>query len=69
MIFGQNLMAWLVLALGASMAVGNLAALLRPRPDRRDPTDLDRAPLGRSLLYIVVGSAAAVWAVASLLLS
>jgi len=66
---GQNLLAWLVLALGASMAAGNLAALLRPRPRRRDPSDLDRAPLGRSILYIVVGSVAALWAVASLLSS
>ena len=69
MLFGQNLLAWLVLALGASMAAGNLLALLRPRPERRDPTDLDRAPLGRSILYIVVGSVAAVWAIASLLSS
>ena len=69
MLFGQNLLAWLVLALGASMAAGNLAALLRPRPQRRDPTDLDRAPLGRSILYIVVGSVAALWAIASLLSS
>ena len=28
------------------MAAGNLAALLRPRPHRRDPNDLDRAPPG-----------------------
>ena len=69
MFLGQNLLAWLVLALGASMAAGNLAALLRPRPQRRDLTDLDRAPVGRSILYIVVGSMAAMWAVASLLSS
>ena len=69
MFLGQNLLAWLVLALGASMAAGNLAALLRPRPQRRDPTDLERAPLVRSILYIVVGSVAALWAVASLLSS
>ena len=69
MFLGQNLLAWLVLALGASMAAGNLAALLRPRPARRDPTDLDRAPVVRSILYIVVGSVAALWAVASLLSS
>ena len=66
MFLGQNLLAWLVLALGASMAVGNLMALLRPRPQRRDPDDLERAPLGRSLLYILIGSVAAVWALASL---
>ena len=69
MFLGQNLLAWLVLALGAAMAAGNLAALLRPRPDRRDATDLERAPLGRSILYIVIGSVAALWAVASLLSS
>ena len=69
MVLGQNILAWLVLAMGASMAVGNLAALLRPRPQRRDPTDLDRAPLGRSIVYIVLGTVAAVWAVASLLSS
>lgn len=69
MFLGQNLLAWLVLALGASMAAGNLAALLRPRPHRRDPNDLDRAPLARSILYIVVGSVAALWAIASLLSS
>ena len=69
MFLGEDLLAWLVLALGAAMAAGNLAALLRPRPGQRDPTDLERAPLGRSILYIVVGSVAALWAVASLLSS
>ena len=69
MFLGQNILAWLVLALGGSMAAGNIAALLRPRQHRRDPTDLERAPLGRCLLYIVVGLVAAVWALASLLLS
>ena len=67
MFLGEDLLAWLVLAMGASMAAGNLAALVRPRPQRRDPTDLERAPLGRSLLYIAIGSVAAVWALASLL--
>lgn len=67
MFLGEDLLAWLVLAMGASMAAGNFAALVRPRPQRRDPTDLERAPVGRSILYIVIGSVAAVWAVASLL--
>ncbi len=67
MFLGQNLLAWLVLALGASMAAGNLAAILRPRPQRRDPDDLDRAPLFRSILYAVIGLLAALWALASLL--
>ena len=69
MFLGQNILAWLVLALGAAMAVGNAAALLRPPPQRRDPTDLERAPVGRSVVYIVVGLGAAIWALASLLSS
>ena len=69
MFFGQNILAWLMLALGGAMAAGNAAALLRPRPDRRDPGDLERAPVGRCLLYMMVGLVAAVWALASLLSS
>ena len=67
MFLGEDLLAWLVLAVGGAMAAGNFAALVRPRPDRRDPTDLARAPAGRSIAYAVVGLAAALWAVASLL--
>ena len=63
---GEDLLAYLVLALGGAMAVGNLAALIRPRRQRRDLTDLERAPVGRSVVFVVVGVAAAVWAVATL---
>ncbi len=69
MLFGENILALLMLALGGAMAVGNAAALLRPRPSRRDPDDLERAPVGRCLLYMIVGLVAAVWALASLLSS
>ena len=67
MFLGEDLLAWLVLAVGGAMAAGNLAALVKPRPDRRDPTDLARAPVGRSVAFAAVGLAAALWAVASLL--
>ena len=67
MLFGEDLLVWLVLALGAAMAVGNLLALLRPASSPHREGDLGRAPLGRSLLFIVVGLTAAVWALASLL--
>ncbi len=69
MLFGQNILAWLMLALGGAMAAGNVAALLRPRTHKRDPADLERAPVGRCVLYIIVGSVAAIWALASLLSS
>ena len=67
MFLGEDLLAWLVLAVGGAMAAGNLAALVKPRPDRRDPTDLARAPVVRSVVYAVVGLGAALWAIASLL--
>ena len=69
MIFGENLLALLVLALGGALAVGNLMALVRPRtpqPDDESDELLERPPLGRSLAMIAFGTIAAVWAIASL---
>ena len=67
MFLGEDLLAWLVLAIGGALAVGNVLALVRPPTERRDEEDLDRAPVGRSLLMAVVGGVAAVWAAGSLL--
>ncbi len=63
---GEDLLPLLVLALGGALAVGSAAALLRPRPQARQG-ELARAPLGRSLVMILIGTVAAVWALASLL--
>jgi hypothetical protein len=65
---GTNLLAWLLLALGGALAVGNGLALVRPpTQDRKDRKgELDRAPPGRSLLMGAVGLVAAVWALATL---
>ncbi|MEA3054732.1 MAG: hypothetical protein QOD30_164 [Actinomycetota bacterium] len=65
MLLGDDLLPLLVLAFGAAMAVGSALALVKP-PANRKEGELERAPLGRSLSMIVVGSIAAVWAVASL---
>ncbi len=70
MFLGEDLLAWLLLALGGAMAVGNLAALIRP-PAGRSPggeafEDLERPPLWRSLIYIILGSAVSVWAFVTL---
>lgn len=62
---GNNLLAWLLLALGGAMAVGNVLALVRP-PENAKKGDLPRAPVGRSVLFIVIGAVAAIWALASL---
>lgn len=64
---GEDLLIWLVLALGGAMAAGNLFALLRPPDEKRDDEDLERAPVVRSIVFVVVGLVATVWAVASLL--
>jgi|TARA_B110000240_G_scaffold188252_1_gene226842 hypothetical protein len=63
---GEDLLSWLLLALGAAMAVGNVMALVRP-PQQLEDGDLMRPPLWRSLLYIVLGTVAGFWAVASLI--
>jgi hypothetical protein len=63
---GDDLLPWLVLAFGAAMAVGSAIALVKP-PQRTDEGDLQRAPVARSVVMIVLGSLAAVWALASLL--
>lgn len=65
---GENLLAWLVLALGAALAVGTGLALARPRADPEEG-DLPRPPLVRSLVMIAVGSIAALWALGSLVAS
>ena len=63
---GDDILRWLVLALGGAMAVGNILALTRPRPPGRAGEDLPRPPLGRSLVMIALGTVAAIWALASL---
>ena len=67
MFLGDDLLAWLMLALGAALFVGSTAAVIRP-PDRpREEVALERAPVGRSIAMAVVGLVAAVWALASLI--
>ena len=61
---GDNFLAYLTLALGAALVVGNALALVRPRTSEEG--QVERAPLGRSLIQISVGGLAAVWALATL---
>ncbi len=65
MFLGEDLLAWLVLALGGALFVGNVLALLRPPPAPKEG-ELRRAPVGRSLVMAIVGLVAALWALASL---
>lgn len=75
MFLGDNLIVYLVLALGGALAVGNIAALVRPpdkekksdsKNDDEENTDLAKAPVVRSLTMAIIGATAAVWAIASL---
>jgi len=62
---GDKLLPYLLLALGAAMAVGNAMALLRPPPNPKKG-ELSRAPVGRSVAMLLLGVVVAIWALASL---
>jgi hypothetical protein len=62
---GDDLLAWLVLALGGALFAGNLMALVKPPPPKEG--DLEKAPIGRSVVMGLIGLVAALWSLASLL--
>jgi len=62
----EDLLPLLTLALGAALALGTGLALARPRADVSDD-ELERPPLGRSLIQITIGTFASIWAIATLL--
>ncbi|NBO79760.1 MAG: hypothetical protein EBV42_00655 [Actinobacteria bacterium] len=66
MFLGEDLLAWLVLAFGGAMFVGNAAALLKPREAPREEGELTRAPKVRSIAMALLGLVAAVWALSTL---
>lgn len=65
-LFGDNLLVLLLLALGGALLVGNLLAVIRPRPIERDG-ELAHAPVKRSLGMAAIGLVICLWALASLL--
>jgi len=71
MFLGKDLLAYLVLALGGAMCVGNVLAIVRPPSATKKPKhasdDLDRAPIARTITMALVGGIAASWALVSLL--
>ena len=66
MFLGDNLLPYLVLALGGALLVGNGLALLRPPPDPKEG-ELTRAPVARTVVMMVIGLVATLWALATLL--
>jgi hypothetical protein len=67
MFLGEDLLAWLVLALGGALFAGNLMAVVRPPDVQREESNLSRAPIARSLAMALVGFVAALWALVSLI--
>ena len=66
MFLGDQLLAYLVLAMGGALLVGNMLALVKPPPEAKEG-ELARAPVARSLVMAGIGLIAAVWAIASLI--
>jgi len=66
MFLGEDLLAWLLLAFGGAMFVGNLAAVFKPRDTPREEGELTRAPMLRSIAMAALGLVAAVWALFTL---
>jgi hypothetical protein len=63
---GEDILAWLVLAFGGAMFVGNVLALVRPPQKQADTGDLAAAPKTRTIIMAIVGLVAALWALVSL---
>ncbi len=68
MFLGDELLAWLLLAVGGALFVGNVVAIVRP-PEKPAEDALERAPLARSLLMAGIGLVGAVWGLATLISS
>lgn len=67
-LLGDDFFAWVVLALGGALLVGNVLALVRP-PDQAKAKkgDLEQAPVTRSVTMAAIGAVATIWALATLL--
>lgn len=66
MFLGDDLLPFLVLAFGGALFVGNVLAIVRPPERQLDESNLERAPVGRSIGFALLGLLAAIWAIATL---
>jgi hypothetical protein len=66
MFLGDNLLPWLLLALGGALGVGNVMAIVRP-PESVKEGELERAPVARSVGMAILGFLVAGWGLASLI--
>ncbi len=67
--FYDEVLRELLVAMGAALFLGNLLALVRRRasaPVSEDGETLARAPLARTVAYLLIGLVVALWGIASL---
>ena len=62
---GEDILVWLMLAVGGALTIGTATALIRPKSEIGDD-ELERPPLGRSLLQIAIGLVVVIWAAVTL---
>jgi len=67
LLLGDDLIVWLLLAMGGALFAGNVMALLRPPPQRRSEEDLEQAPRSRSIMMAAVGFVVALAALGALI--
>ena len=63
---GEDLIVWILLALGGALFVGNVLALVNPPERPRQEGDLDRAPRARSIAMATIGLVVALAALGAL---
>jgi hypothetical protein len=66
-LLGDDLLVWILLAMGGALLAGNVMALVRPPAAPRDEGDLEQAPRGRSIVMALIGLVVFVAALAALL--
>jgi hypothetical protein len=64
---GDDLIVWILLALGGALFVGNVLALVNPPERPRQEGDLVRAPRARSIAMASIGFVVAVAALGALI--
>ena len=64
-LLGDDLIVWLVLALGGALLLGNILALVKPPPLPKEG-ELATAPRSRTAFMALIGLVATMWALASL---
>lgn len=67
--FVDQVLLEILAAVGGALFVGNLVALLRHRPAGAGRSDLPRAPVVRTVVYLGLGFVVMAWAVVTIVVS